>query len=228
MPHDDQAKRRTAHKHSNPADREDATDQRPAPTTMNDRVARSSHRGVRGLTKAKIRRSAMARVSDLLVCCSRKSGLRTKDLQLRGLLALVTAGAARYAGSMRYPDGCGLTAAERARRERVRLAAADLIEAGASDREVARRFGVSRMPANRRRRALAMLGGNGILLDHRVVRSTAAWGPSTPSRAPRPCRPSSSGRDAAGMSASANAWWSGRPRGPRQACRSRHLAPRPC
>ena len=38
---------------------------------------------------------------------------------------------------MRYPDGGGLTAAERARRERVRLEAAELIEAGASDREVA-------------------------------------------------------------------------------------------
>jgi hypothetical protein len=32
----------------------------------------------------------------------------------------------------------GLTAAERARRERVRLAAAELIEADASDREIAR------------------------------------------------------------------------------------------
>src|SRR2546426_12060649 len=40
----------------------------------------------------------------------------------------------RYAGTMRYPDGGGLTAAERARREQARLAAADLIEAGASDR----------------------------------------------------------------------------------------------
>jgi hypothetical protein len=30
----------------------------------------------------------------------------------------------------------------------MRLAAADLIEAGASDRELARRFRVSRMPAN--------------------------------------------------------------------------------
>jgi len=46
---------------------------------------------------------------------------------------------------MRYADGGGLTAAERARREQVRLAAAELIEAGASDREVARRFRVSRM-----------------------------------------------------------------------------------
>ena len=31
----------------------------------------------------------------------------------------MTVGAARYAGTMRYPDGGGLTAAERARRERV-------------------------------------------------------------------------------------------------------------
>jgi transposase len=59
---------------------------------------------------------------------------------------------------MRYPDGGGLTAAERARREQVRLAAAELIEAGASDREVARRFRVSLMSANRWRRALAAGG----------------------------------------------------------------------
>ncbi|WP_392957536.1 winged helix-turn-helix domain-containing protein [Streptomyces sp. LN245] len=59
---------------------------------------------------------------------------------------------------MRYPDGGGLTAEERDRREQVRLAAADLIEAGASDREVARRFRVTRMSANRWRRALAAGG----------------------------------------------------------------------
>src|SRR5216684_5927227 len=59
---------------------------------------------------------------------------------------------------MRYPDGGGLDAAERARREKVRLAAADLIEAGASDREVAKRFRVSRMSVNRWRRALAADG----------------------------------------------------------------------
>src|SRR3989440_11248402 len=64
----------------------------------------------------------------------------------------------RYAGGMRYAEGGGLTAAERARREQVRLAAADLIEAGASDREVARRFRVTRMSANRWRRALAAGG----------------------------------------------------------------------
>src|SRR2546423_14341545 len=38
------------------------------------------------------------------------------------------------------------------------MAAADLIEAGASDREVARRFRVTRMSANRWRRALAAGG----------------------------------------------------------------------
>jgi len=59
---------------------------------------------------------------------------------------------------MRYPDGGGLTAAERARREQVRFAAADLIEEGASDREVARQFRVTRMSANRWRRALAAGG----------------------------------------------------------------------
>jgi transposase len=59
---------------------------------------------------------------------------------------------------MRYSDGGGLDAAERARREQVRLAAADLMEAGASDREVARRFRVPRMSANRWRRALAAGG----------------------------------------------------------------------
>jgi transposase len=63
---------------------------------------------------------------------------------------------------MRYPDGGGLTAEDRARREQVRLAAADLIEAGASDREVARRFRVSRMSANRWRRALAVGGRAGL------------------------------------------------------------------
>jgi transposase len=70
----------------------------------------------------------------------------------------VVAAARCCAGVMRYPDGGGLTAAGRARREQVRLAAADLIEAGASDWQVARRFRVSRMSANRWRRALAAGG----------------------------------------------------------------------
>ena len=78
------------------------------------------------------------------------------------------AAASRYAGVMRYPDGGGLTAQERARREQVRLAAAELIEAGASDREVARRFRVSRMSVNRWRRGLAA-GGRAALA------SRGAW-----------------------------------------------------
>ncbi|MEV8321294.1 winged helix-turn-helix domain-containing protein [Streptomyces sp. NPDC059900] len=64
---------------------------------------------------------------------------------------------------MRYADGGGLTAQERKRRERVRLEAADLIEAGASDREVARRFRVTRMSANRWRRALASGGRHALV-----------------------------------------------------------------
>ena len=65
---------------------------------------------------------------------------------------------AGYAGVVRYPDGGGLDAAERSRREQLRLAAAELIEAGAGDREVAKRFRVSRMSVNRWRRALAAGG----------------------------------------------------------------------
>src|SRR3954462_10792070 len=59
---------------------------------------------------------------------------------------------------MRYAQGGGLIAEERARREQVRLAAAEWIEEGASDREVAVRFRVTRMAANRWRRALAAGG----------------------------------------------------------------------
>src|SRR3954463_11842159 len=65
---------------------------------------------------------------------------------------------ARYFGFMRYAQGGGLTAEERGRRERVRLAAAEWIEEGATDQEVAERFRVSRMSANRWRRALAAGG----------------------------------------------------------------------
>ncbi len=83
----------------------------------------------------------------------------------------------RYAGGMRYPDGGGLTAAERPRREQVRLSAAELIEAWASDREVANRFRVSRMSANRWRRALAA-GGRAMLA------SKGAGGPSASSFRP--------------------------------------------
>src|ERR1022692_3605681 len=59
---------------------------------------------------------------------------------------------------MRYPDGGGLTAEQRARREQGRVAAAEVIEAGAGDRGGAKRCRVSRMSANRWRRALAAGG----------------------------------------------------------------------
>ena len=59
---------------------------------------------------------------------------------------------------MRYAQGGGLTAEECARRERVRLAAAEWIEEGAKDAEVAVRFRVTPMSANRWRRALGAGG----------------------------------------------------------------------
>src|SRR4051794_37416401 len=65
---------------------------------------------------------------------------------------------ARYARTMRYAQGGGLTAEECARRERVRLRRAAWIEERATDREVATRFRVTRMSANRWRRALAAGG----------------------------------------------------------------------
>src|SRR3954453_12735430 len=64
----------------------------------------------------------------------------------------------RYARAMRYAQGGGLTAEECARREQVRLEAAEWIEEGATDREVAERFRVTRMSANRWRRALVAGG----------------------------------------------------------------------
>src|SRR3954453_7703043 len=82
---------------------------------------------------------------------------------------------------MRYAQGGGLTAEERARRERVRLAAAEWIEEGATDQEVAVRFRVTRMSANQWRRALAA-GGRPAL---------ASKGPGGP-----PCRLTPAQRDA--------------------------------
>ena len=64
---------------------------------------------------------------------------------------------------MRYPDGGGLTAAERARHEQVRLAALELIEARASDGRGGRQFRVTRMSANRWRWALAARGRAALL-----------------------------------------------------------------
>src|SRR5260221_12054192 len=68
----------------------------------------------------------------------------------------------RYAGGMRYPDGGGLDAAERARREQVRLTAAELIEAGGSDREGAGPLRGRRVAADRGGGGLAAGGGAGL------------------------------------------------------------------
>ncbi|MER5420751.1 winged helix-turn-helix domain-containing protein [Streptosporangium roseum] len=54
---------------------------------------------------------------------------------------------------MRYPEGGGLTAAARAKREQLRFEAADLFAQGMPPPEVARRFRVTRISANRWYRA---------------------------------------------------------------------------
>ena len=59
---------------------------------------------------------------------------------------------------MRYAQGGGLTAEECARREQLRLQAAQWIEEGATDQEVAARLRVTWKSANRWRRALAAGG----------------------------------------------------------------------
>ncbi len=63
----------------------------------------------------------------------------------------------RYAGTMRY-RWWRPTAGEQARREQVRLATPELVEDGTSDREFVKRFRLSRISANRWRRALAVGG----------------------------------------------------------------------
>src|SRR5687768_2703280 len=80
---------------------------------------------------------------------------------------------------MRYPQGGGLTAEERARRERVRLEAAEWIEEGASDVEVAARFRVSRMSANRWRRALADDGRPALASKGPGVRAASSAPPNS-------------------------------------------------
>lgn len=59
---------------------------------------------------------------------------------------------------MRYPDGGGLTAAGRARREQVRLSAAEMLSEGVSEKDVAKRLRVSLMSVNRWHRALTSGG----------------------------------------------------------------------
>jgi putative transposase len=71
---------------------------------------------------------------------------------------------------MRYADGGGLTAAERARRERVRFEAAEMYEQGVAPPEVAKRLRVSRKSAyawhaawrDGGREALASKGAQGL------------------------------------------------------------------
>ncbi|MEU0521801.1 hypothetical protein [Streptosporangium sp. NPDC006007] len=63
---------------------------------------------------------------------------------------------------MRYAQGCGLTAAQRTKREQVRLRAAELFARGHGDIEVARQLRVTRMPANRRHRAWAQRGSTAL------------------------------------------------------------------
>lgn len=70
--------------------------------------------------------------------------------------------AVRYAVVMRYAQGGGLTAKERARREKVRLEAGELFAQGWSDREVAEELRVTRMSANRWRRAWQVAGSQGL------------------------------------------------------------------
>ncbi|MFF4412424.1 helix-turn-helix domain-containing protein [Streptosporangium sp. NPDC001559] len=60
---------------------------------------------------------------------------------------------------MRYAQGGGLTAEQRARRERIRLRAAELFTCGYTDEQVARDLRVTRMSANRWRRAWTRGGG---------------------------------------------------------------------
>jgi transposase len=62
---------------------------------------------------------------------------------------MTNAGKRSMPEGMRYPDGGGLTEQARARREQVRMQAADRFAEGAGDAEVAREFRVSRMAANR-------------------------------------------------------------------------------
>jgi DNA invertase Pin-like site-specific DNA recombinase len=70
----------------------------------------------------------------------------------------VTAVAAPYAGTIRYPRWRRADRRRTGRREQVRLAAAELIEAGVSDREIARGSGVSLAWGHRFQRAACARG----------------------------------------------------------------------
>jgi putative transposase len=64
---------------------------------------------------------------------------------------------------MRYAQGGGLTAAQRAAREQVRFAAARMFAEGASVAEVARHFRVTKVSANRWRQSFVAGGEDGLV-----------------------------------------------------------------
>jgi transposase len=64
---------------------------------------------------------------------------------------------------MRYGEGGGLTAEQRAKRERVRMAAAAMFADGASNVQVARAFRVSAMSVSRWRRVFDAAGSAGLV-----------------------------------------------------------------
>jgi transposase len=86
---------------------------------------------------------------------------------------------------MRYGEGGGLTAEQRAKRQRVRMAAAAMFAEGASNAQVARVFRVSAMSVSRWRRAYAAAGaaglvskgpgGNGCKLRDEQLTELATW-----------------------------------------------------
>ncbi len=67
-----------------------------------------------------------------------------------------------YVLVMRYAQGGGLTAAQRTKRERVRLRAAELFAQGYTDAQVAKESRVTRVSANRWHRAWATGGGKAL------------------------------------------------------------------
>ena len=75
--------------------------------------------------------------------------------------------------SVRYPDGGGLTAAQREKRERLRVQAAELFAAGIEPPQVALRLRVSRNSAYRWRRAWAAGGTSALASKVRADRPAA-------------------------------------------------------
>ena len=71
-----------------------------------------------------------------------ETGTRTTSNRGQNSRPKITGRLVRYAGGMRYPDGGGLDTAERARREKVRLAADQCWTLVRIADQVWRRFGV--------------------------------------------------------------------------------------